>query len=101
MLQKAGLAPLWQGVREARDVQCSATASAEQCLQLNVHVPAGAGPWPVLAWVATGGLYNPEALVREGIILVVMYYRYIRLRYSPQPHSLHDQHTILEVAEYV
>ncbi|XP_047993919.1 uncharacterized protein LOC125232334 [Leguminivora glycinivorella] len=71
----AGLAPTWTGLREAERPTCPASF-AEQCLWLDVHVPAAGGPWPVLAWLAAGGgPYHPALLVRQGIVLVVIHHR--------------------------
>jgi para-nitrobenzyl esterase len=55
----------------------------EDCLYLDVHVPAGAGPFPVMVWIhggafTTGGaaVYaDPGPLVAKGVIVVAMNYR--------------------------
>lgn len=78
-LQKAGLAPFWSGIRHSKECHCSAVSSAEDCLQLDVHVPSGGGGggWPVLVWVAGGaGQYNPRKLVLMEVIVVVVHHRY-------------------------
>lgn len=49
-------------------------------MQLDVHVPSGAeagAPWPVLAWVAGGGLYYPARLVQQGVIVVIVHHRLV------------------------
>ncbi|KAI8424692.1 hypothetical protein MSG28_006647 [Choristoneura fumiferana] len=74
--KQAGLAPSWSGIRESQKVSCT-SRSAEECLQLDVHVPTGAGaPWPVLAWVAGGAHYHPARLVQAGVIVVIVHHRF-------------------------
>ncbi|KAG7297715.1 hypothetical protein JYU34_018432 [Plutella xylostella] len=79
--KKAGLAPHWSGAREAPASRAACSAAAvEDCLRLDVHVPAPNTPrpdewdfWPVLVWVQSGGgEYHPGMLVREDIIVVMV-----------------------------
>ncbi|WP_329341624.1 carboxylesterase family protein [Streptomyces sp. NBC_00663] len=85
----------WQGVREARDFgnKCAQTASwdpgyeqpahTEDCLDLNVYVPEGAGRRAVLVWFHGGGLTAgagqdvvPDAFARQtGTVVVTVNYR--------------------------
>jgi len=57
---------------------------SENCLQLNVWVPAGQGPYPVLVWIYGGGnrtgasnqpAYQGENFARDGVICVSFNYR--------------------------
>ena len=57
---------------------------SEDCLFLNVYTPehAAAGPLPVMFWIHGGGLisgsstpYNPQWLVKDGVIVVSINYR--------------------------
>jgi para-nitrobenzyl esterase len=60
-----------------------AKVQSEDCLYLDVHVPAGNGPYPVMVWIH-GGAFNtgaaatyadPSPLVSRGVIVVVIAYR--------------------------
>ncbi|XP_060805203.1 carboxylesterase 4A-like [Amyelois transitella] len=75
--QSAGLAPIWSGVRKSEQRHCTMFSPAEDCLHLDVHTPsAGDFPWPILVWVkGSSGQYNPEKLVKQGIIVVVVSHR--------------------------
>ncbi len=89
----------WSGTRDAADsgppaAQASlgwndsfATASREDCLYLDVWTPAGQTParLPVMVWIHGGAniagaggsdpLYDGAALIRRGVVLVVIEYR--------------------------
>ncbi|WP_338759650.1 carboxylesterase/lipase family protein [Massilia sp. METH4] len=59
-----------------------AAGTAEDCLYLNVFTPTGPGPFPVMVWVhggelttGEGALFDPTALVNQGIIVVTINYR--------------------------
>ncbi|BBC38184.1 Carboxylic ester hydrolase [Streptomyces graminofaciens] len=85
----------WQGVREAGDFgnRCVQTASwdpgyeqpslTEDCLDLNVYVPDGAGRRPVMVWLHGGGLTAgagedvvPDTFARRiGAVVVTVNYR--------------------------
>ncbi|CAH2044897.1 unnamed protein product, partial [Iphiclides podalirius] len=75
--KRAGLAPVWNGIREANDPRCMASSQVDKCLQLDIHVSTSDGyPWPVLVWVKGGnGFYHPGKLVRQGIIVVIVRHR--------------------------
>jgi len=55
----------------------------EDCLYLDVHTPAGKGPFPVMVWIHGGAFMNgsavgyadPTPLVSKGVIVVAMNYR--------------------------
>ncbi|TPQ16117.1 carboxylesterase/lipase family protein [Streptomyces sporangiiformans] len=85
----------WQGVRAARDFgnRCVQTKSwdpgyeepshTEDCLDLNVYVPEGAGRRPVMVWLHGGGLTAgagedivPDTFARQtGTVVVTVNYR--------------------------
>lgn len=85
----------WRGVRTARDFgnRCVQTASwdpgyerpshTEDCLDLNVYVPEGAGSRPVMVWLHGGGLTAgagedivPDTFARQtGTVVVTVNYR--------------------------
>lgn len=85
----------WKGVRTARDFgnRCVQTASwdpgyeqpshTEDCLDLNVYVPEGAGRRPVMVWLHGGGLTAgagedivPDTFARRtGAVVVTVNYR--------------------------
>jgi para-nitrobenzyl esterase len=57
---------------------------SEDCLQLNVWAPSGAGPHPVFVWIYGGGnrtgacnqpVYQGEKFARDGVICVTFNYR--------------------------
>ncbi|XP_041969338.1 uncharacterized protein LOC121726170 [Aricia agestis] len=74
--KRAGPAPSWQGVRESHDPRCSLVSEVAQCLQLDVHVPSAGRSLPVLVWIKGGaGDYDPGALVKQEIIVVVVRHR--------------------------
>ena len=71
---------------------------SEDCLQLNVWRPAGAGPFPVMVWIHGGGLtqgsavqlsggelfYDGARLAELGVVLVSLNYRLGPLGYLAQ-----------------
>ncbi|GAB3261572.1 carboxylesterase/lipase family protein [Nocardioides dilutus] len=69
--------------------------SSEDCLNLNVHGPAGVDEaLPVMVWIHGGGFaygagsqatYNSAALVRRGVVLVTLNYRLGRLGFLAHP----------------
>ena len=89
----------WTGIRDAGESgppaaqapfgwnDKAASASREDCLYLDVWVPAGPSPsrYPVMVWVHGGGnvagaggfdpLYDGTALAGRGVVLVVIEYR--------------------------
>lgn len=86
--------PKWEGVFKAREeYSCPQTAplpglgvvGSEDCLKINVYVPAKARePLPVMVWVhggafklGSGGkmIYGPKFLVKKNVILVTFNYR--------------------------
>ncbi|XP_031770120.2 cholinesterase-like [Galleria mellonella] len=75
--QKGGVAPTWRGVRESQQRHCTLSSRPEECLHLDVHVPAKTNsPWPVLVWVKGGsGQYHPGKLVGNDIIVVIVSHR--------------------------
>lgn len=55
---------------------------SEDCLTLNVHAPAAPGRYPVMVWLhggayvsGAGFIYDPQALVRRGVVVVTVNYR--------------------------
>ncbi|XP_049790826.1 juvenile hormone esterase-like [Schistocerca nitens] len=80
-------APSWPGVREALTLArgCPQTDydGSEDCLYLNVYVPAkGVGPFPVMVYIHGGGFsrgfsFNgtPHYFVEKGVVLVTAAYR--------------------------
>jgi para-nitrobenzyl esterase len=60
-----------------------AAGGSENCLFLNVFTPASGGTnLPVMVWIHGGGLiegasnsYNPQTLVKQGVIVVTLNYR--------------------------
>jgi para-nitrobenzyl esterase len=92
----------WDGVLEASTqrpdcVQIStrplAAGVSEDCLYLNVTRPAAAGgPLPVMVWIYGGALlrggaseYPPDALARQGIMVVTFNYRVGRFGFFAHP----------------
>jgi para-nitrobenzyl esterase len=83
----------WHGIRPATRFapHCAQPAgvfgrasTSENCLYLNVYVPARhrAGRLPVMVWIHGGGFvggesddYNPSGLVADGVIVVTINYR--------------------------
>lgn len=68
--------PTWQEVNPLIGVN----TIGEDCLNLNIWVPKGEGPFPVMVWIHGGGftngtpsqlLYNGEALARSQQVIVV------------------------------
>lgn len=91
----------WTGVRNATAfgsacVQDNGTGS-ENCLFLNVFMPAGTEPdadLPVMVWIHGGALiqgassvpgYDVPALVNEGIVVVTINYRLNAFGFLPHP----------------
>jgi para-nitrobenzyl esterase len=60
-----------------------ARAESEDCLYLDVHAPAGKGPYPVMVWIHGGAFTTGDAstyaeagpLVSRGVIVVAIHYR--------------------------
>jgi para-nitrobenzyl esterase len=99
----------WQGVRSAADYahDCMqlpfpsdaaplGTPPAEDCLYLNVWVPAprAAAPMPVLVWIYGGGfvnggsspaVYDGSQFARSGVVLVSFNYRLGRFGFFAHP----------------
>jgi para-nitrobenzyl esterase len=58
-------------------------ADSEDCLYLDVHAPAGPGPYPVMVWIHGGAFTtgdasvysDPSPLVSKGVIVVALNYR--------------------------
>lgn len=70
----------------------NATSTAEDCLYLNVFTPKGGGPFPVMVWIYGGGLtsglsdvYDPTALVDQGVTVVTFNYRLGPLGFLAHP----------------
>ncbi|MEI6440695.1 MAG: carboxylesterase family protein [Alphaproteobacteria bacterium] len=69
------------------------TGDSEDCLYLDVHRPAGDGPFPVMVWIYGGaftsgstGMYaDPSALVSKGVVVVAMNYRLGALGFLAHP----------------
>jgi para-nitrobenzyl esterase len=88
-------AALWTGIRDATAFapHCpqppsgfGVASTSENCLYLNVYIPAGARAGardlPVMVWIHGGAFiagesddYNPAGLVRHGVIVVTINYR--------------------------
>ena len=70
-------------------------SSSEDCLYLNVYVPAGTKPAakrPVMVWIHGGALevgesegYDPTPLVRDGVVVVTINYRLGALGFLAHP----------------
>jgi para-nitrobenzyl esterase len=93
----------WTGIREATAFApyCpqppsgfGVASTSENCLYLNVFIPAGAPGrhLPVLVWIHGGAFlagesddYNPAALVRHGVIVVTINYRLGALGFLAHP----------------
>ncbi|MGA2829723.1 MAG: carboxylesterase family protein, partial [Streptosporangiaceae bacterium] len=93
----------WTGIREATAFapHCpqppsgfGVASTSENCLYLNVFIPAGAPGrhLPVLVWIHGGAFlagesddYNPAALVRHGVIVVTINYRLGALGFLAHP----------------
>lgn len=64
---------------------------SEDCLTLNVYVPKGKGPFPVMVWIYGGGfkvgdksefgLYAGQNFAKQGVVLVAGNYRLAALGY--------------------
>ncbi len=75
---KSGAACLQTGAAAFRS-----SGDSEDCLYLDVHTPAGPGPFPVMVWIHGGaftsgsaGVYaDPTPLVSKGVIVVAINYR--------------------------
>ena len=85
----------WEGVRDATQTPAACMQPkvfddinfakvSEDCLTLNVWVPAGAKKAPVMVWIHGGGFaagggdeprHNGEAFAKKGIVLVTINYR--------------------------
>jgi para-nitrobenzyl esterase len=79
----------WKGVREAlafapaaMQVGAQGPHHNEDCLYLNVWMPAGKGPFPVLVWIHGGGYLtgsaagtDGSAFARQGVACVTVAYR--------------------------
>ena len=56
---------------------------SEDCLYLDVHAPAGKGPFPVMVWIHGGAFAlgdastyaDPSRLVSRGVVVVAIHYR--------------------------
>ncbi len=100
--------PAWPGLRQAvaNGASCMQKPGpslegggdpgplSEDCLFLNVWVPAGPGPHPVLVWLHGGALvlgaggldiYDGSALARQGLVVVTVNYRLGALGYFNHP----------------
>jgi len=102
-------APAWDGVRDAREFghAClqppsqpasvyygSMASMSEDCLTLNVWVPAGARQLPVMVWIHGGSLvggsssesmYDGVRIAQQGIVFVSINYRLGLLGYLAHP----------------
>jgi para-nitrobenzyl esterase len=67
---------------------------SEDCLTLNVWIPPGKGPHPVMVWIHGGGFLNGgaatattdgRALSRQGVVVVTFNYRLGRLGFFAHP----------------
>ncbi|GLY92323.1 carboxylic ester hydrolase [Actinoallomurus iriomotensis] len=100
----------WPGVRDAARFasDCAQSAgpfgqasSSEDCLYLNVYTPShrqAASRSPVMVWIHGGGLhsgagdiYDPTALVEDGVTVVTINYRLGALGFLAHP-ALADAH---------
>ena len=104
----------WSGVRDATQrgpicVQPPANGDngvgplpmSEDCLQLNVFAPEGAGgDTPVMVWIHGGGyvngsatadLYDGSALARQGVVVVTINYRLGRFGFFDHPALAQDR----------
>lgn len=60
-----------------------ANNDSEDCLYLDVHAPAGKGPFPVMVWIHGGAFAlgdastyaDPSPLVSRGVVVVAIHYR--------------------------
>ncbi|XP_041976599.1 esterase FE4-like [Aricia agestis] len=113
--QAPGPPPRWRGVYKAVDdiYMCPQSlgflvVGTEDCLKINVYVPAHAmGPLPVMFWIhggafklGSGGnfLYGPNFLVQKDVILVTFNYRLgalgftcLKIKEAPGNAGLKDQ----------
>lgn len=66
---------------------------SEDCLYLDVHTPAGAGPFPVMVWIHGGAFTtgdastyaDPSPMVSRGVIVVAIHYRLGALGFLAHP----------------
>jgi len=81
----------WTGERDATRFGASPMQSgelgmehSEDCLYLNIWVPAGKGPFPVYVWIHGGGftgghafesMYDGSEITKEGVICISIAYR--------------------------
>jgi len=70
-----------------------AASTAEDCLYLNIYMPAAPGNYPVMVWIhggafiggSGGSAYLPERLVAEGVVVVTLNYRLGALGFLAHP----------------
>jgi len=75
--------------------QFGTASTNEDCLYLNIYIPkTGTTPFPVMFWIHGGAFiygsgdnppYDPQRLLREGVILVTINYRLGALGFLPHP----------------
>jgi para-nitrobenzyl esterase len=89
----------WKGIKDARTfgpscMQTDELSKSEDCLSLNVWVPAKRSktPLPVMVWIYGGALahgntpqYPGDALAAKGVVVVSMNYRMGRLGFFAHP----------------
>ena len=89
----------WQGIKQAiknapPSIQ-SGQNDSEDCLYLNLWMPEGSGPFPVLLWIHGGGNtgggtqgQSGASFARQGIIVITVAYRLGALGYLKLDHFL-------------
>lgn len=96
----------WSGVRSADSyasapVQLRHKGISEDCLYLNIWMPAAPGPHPVLFWIygggntvgATGGIADGSHFARNGVVCVTPAYRIGALGFLDVSAELGDAYT--------
>jgi para-nitrobenzyl esterase len=84
----------WKGVKDGSKASAEC-GKAEDCLYLNVHMPAGAKPGdklPVMVWIhggsftgGSGAGYDGSTYAKRGIVVVTVNYRLGRMGFFAHP----------------